>query len=97
MPTALWVMAKTGEAGNIRDRPRDSSNQVTVRPPRLRRAAGTWRKSLHAGHYSSHRPHRTPGQRPPAGPTHPPAMSTNVKVLRTDRLGGLIHEYSQAA
>jgi hypothetical protein len=36
MPTALWVVAKTGEAGNRRDQPRDNSNQVTVRPPRLR-------------------------------------------------------------
>ena len=48
-------------------------------------------------HYNSHRPHRALQQSPPAGRPHPPAPDTNVRVLRRDRLGGLIHEYSQAA
>ena len=51
----------------------------------------------YVGHYSGHRPHRTLGQRPPAGRERPPAMGTNVRVLRQDRLGGLIHEYAQVA
>jgi putative transposase len=48
-------------------------------------------------HYNAHRPHRALHQGPPAGASHPPALSSNVRVLRRDRLGGLIHEYSQVA
>jgi putative transposase len=48
-------------------------------------------------HYDTHRPHRTLQQSPPAGRPHPPAPSANVRVLRRDRLGGLIREYSQVA
>jgi putative transposase len=54
--------------------------------------------SEYVEHYNVHRPHRTLGQNPPAGREHPPAvLGTNVRVLRRDRLGGLIHEYSQVA
>jgi transposase InsO family protein len=47
-------------------------------------------------HYNSHRPHRSLAQQPPDGRSQqlPPG---NVHVLRRDRLGGLIHEYSQVA
>ena len=48
-------------------------------------------------HFNSHRPHRTLRQRPPDGREHPPAMSPAARVLRHDRLGGLIHEYAQVA
>jgi putative transposase len=48
-------------------------------------------------HYDTHRPHRALQQSPPAGRPHPPAPSANIRVLRRDRLGGLIHEYSQVA
>jgi transposase InsO family protein len=51
----------------------------------------------YVAHYNEHRPHRTLQQNPPARRPHPPALSTNVRVLRRDRLGGLIHEYAQAA
>jgi hypothetical protein len=44
--------------------------------------------------YNGHRPHRTLQQNPPAGRVHPPG---GVRVLRRDRLGGLIHEYAQVA
>jgi putative transposase len=47
-------------------------------------------------HYNSHRPHRSLGQHPPNG-RDVPAPPDNVRVLRRDRLGGLIHEYSQVA
>jgi putative transposase len=53
--------------------------------------------SEYVDHYSVHRPHRTLHQSPPAGREHPPAMGTNVRVLRRGRLGGLIHEYTQVA
>jgi putative transposase len=48
-------------------------------------------------HYNVHRPHRALQQHPPAARPHPPAWDANVRVLRRDRLGGLIHEYSQVA
>ena len=43
------------------------------------------------------RPHRTLGQRPPDGRSHITPAGDNVRVLRRDRLGGLLHEYSQVA
>jgi putative transposase len=48
-------------------------------------------------HYNGHRPHRTLGQSPPAGRDCPPITDQNVRVLRRDRLGGLIREYAQVA
>ena len=48
-------------------------------------------------HYNSHRPHRTLQQDPPAGRVHLPGDVTGLRVLRRDRLGGLIREYAQAA
>jgi putative transposase len=53
--------------------------------------------SEYVEHYNVHRPHRTLFQSPPAGRDHPPATDPNVRVLRRDRLGGLIHEYAQVA
>jgi transposase InsO family protein len=46
-------------------------------------------------HYNSHRPHRSLAQAPPLGPAQPPAAIAGGRVLRRDRLGGLIGEYSQ--
>jgi putative transposase len=51
----------------------------------------------YADHHNSHRPHRALQQGPPAGRPHQPDPGANVRVLRRDRLGGLIHEYSQVA
>ena len=51
----------------------------------------------HISHFNTHRPHRALQQAPPAERPHPPAPSANVRVLRRDRLGGLVHEYSQVA
>ncbi|GAA2430101.1 hypothetical protein GCM10010191_49490 [Actinomadura vinacea] len=47
-------------------------------------------------YYNTHRPHRSLAQRSPDGRSQqlPPGI---VHVLRRDRLGGLIHEYSQVA
>jgi putative transposase len=53
-------------------------------------------------HYNSHRPHRSLSQRAPS----PSALDTNpvligdvdpARLRRTDRLGGLIHEYRMVA
>jgi putative transposase len=48
-------------------------------------------------HYDTHRPHRALRQSPPAGRPLLPAPSANVRVLRRDRIGRLISEYSQVA
>ena len=53
--------------------------------------------SEYADHYNLHRPHRALQQAPPAGRPQSYTLSANVRVLRRDRLGGLIHEYSQVA
>jgi len=53
--------------------------------------------SEYVEHYNGHRPHRALCQSPPAGRDCPPIMDTNVRVMRRDRLGGLIREYAQVA
>jgi transposase InsO family protein len=51
-------------------------------------------------HYNQHRPHRSLGQVPPV-PTTPPAMASEgqwiSRLRRSDRLGGLVHEYRLVA
>jgi transposase InsO family protein len=51
----------------------------------------------YADHYNVHRPHRGLGQLPPLGPGEPAVVVSAGRVVRRDRLGGLIHEYVQAA
>jgi transposase InsO family protein len=48
-------------------------------------------------HYNRHRPHRSLQQDPPVGRLHPPVEMSNMRVLRRDRLGGFIREYTQVA
>ena len=51
-------------------------------------------------HYNTHRPHRSLDQRAPSPHDSPPVPIGDVdlaKLRRTDRLGGLIHEYRIAA
>ena len=49
-------------------------------------------------HYNTHRPHRSLDQRPPL-PQAPPDIDARprYRVLRRDRLGGLLNEYDVAA
>jgi len=47
-------------------------------------------------HFNTHRPHRSLDQRPPVA-NAPPRSTPTTRVLRRDRLGGLVHEYVQAA
>jgi putative transposase len=51
----------------------------------------------YADHYNDHRPHRALGQAPPVGPGVPVVLAPPGRVVRRDRLGGLIHEYAQVA
>ncbi|NJC69966.1 transposase [Planosporangium thailandense] len=51
----------------------------------------------HFDHYNSHRPHHSLGQAPPLGPAHLSVAVAGRRVVRRDRLGGLIGEYSQSA
>ena len=53
--------------------------------------------SEYVAHYNTHRPHRTLSQRPPEGKIHEAPADDNTRVRRRDRLGGLIHKYSQVA
>jgi putative transposase len=48
-------------------------------------------------HYNQHRPHRSLGQMPPLGAVPSPAPAAGARVVRRDRLGGLLHEYAQVA
>jgi transposase InsO family protein len=51
---------------------------------------------VYVEHYNTQRPHRALNLQPPQ-PQHPPPTPTVGDVRRHDRLGGLIHEYYQAA
>ena len=51
-------------------------------------------------HYNGHRPHRSLGQLPPQSNRAPPAVLKNVdpsRFKRSDRIGGLVHEYHLVA
>jgi putative transposase len=48
-------------------------------------------------HDNRHRPHRAFGQLPPLNPSQPPVSVSAGRIVRRDRLGGLIHEYFQVA
>ena len=48
-------------------------------------------------HYNSERPHRALGRSPPTPPQPTPPPAPRATVERTDRLGGLLHEYYLAA
>ena len=48
-------------------------------------------------HYNNHRPHRSLGQAAPLRPLPRRAPTEALKIQRQDRLGGLLHEYQQAA
>lgn len=47
-------------------------------------------------HFNTRRPHRALGQAAPLR-TLPPPDTTDLKIIRCDRLGGVIHEYTQVA
>jgi transposase InsO family protein len=54
----------------------------------------------YAAHYNQHRPHRARSLRPPDGYDTATVSVTDLAVTRIQRrkvLGGLIHEYRQAA
>jgi putative transposase len=51
----------------------------------------------YADHYNVRRPHRALGQTPPLGSVESAVAVPAGRVVRRDRLGGLIHEYTQVA
>ncbi|MFF1688363.1 MULTISPECIES: integrase core domain-containing protein [unclassified Streptomyces] len=74
---------------------REATDRVLIAGERhLRLVIGEY-----AGHHNEHRPHRSLGQRCPdgVGAPEPPAADGPSRILRRDRLGGLIHEYMQVA
>jgi len=76
---------------------------ATVRRELLDRMLTLGRRQLetvladYVAHYNQHRPHRSLGQAPPLGAAPPPAPAPGVRVVRLDRLGGLVHEYALVA
>ena len=52
---------------------------------------------VYLGHYNGHRPHRSLGQLPPEWKASGRSPDAGTRVVRRDRLGGLIHEYELAA
>lgn len=48
-------------------------------------------------HYNRHSPHRALGQLPPLSTCQPPVLVAAGRIVRQDRLGGLIREYAQVA
>jgi len=95
----VWAMNRYG----VRRLVCVSSSGVDPHPELLDRMLLLGRRHLqiallgYVAHYNQHRPHRTLGQAPPLGAVPPPAPAANVRILRVDRLGGLIHEYIQVA
>jgi putative transposase len=51
----------------------------------------------YADHHNVHRPHRALGQAPPLAPGEPVVFVPAGRVMRRDRLGGLLHAYAQVA
>jgi len=51
----------------------------------------------YVAHFNNHRPHRALNQGAPLRSLPPPASPSQCHLRRRDRLGGLIHEYTQAA
>jgi putative transposase len=51
----------------------------------------------YVAHFNQHRPHRALHHAAPLRPLPPPASPPDLHLRRRDRLGGLIHEYTQAA
>ncbi len=51
----------------------------------------------YVAHFNHHRPHRALHQAAPLRPLPPPVSQADLDLRRHDRLGGLIHEYTQVA
>jgi transposase InsO family protein len=51
----------------------------------------------YVAHYNEHRPHRALGQAAPLRTVPPAAETADMRVVRVDRVGELIHEYAQVA
>jgi putative transposase len=51
----------------------------------------------YSNRYTCTGPRRALGQTPPLDPDGPAVLASAGRVVRRDRLGGLIHEYAQVA
>ncbi|MGW5431946.1 integrase core domain-containing protein [Streptomyces sp. NPDC004059] len=79
----------------VGSRRREATDQVLITGERHLRLV----VDEYADHHNEHRPHRSLRQRCPDGvdAPEPPAADGPSRVIRRDRLGGLIHEYAQVA
>ena len=64
---------------------------LIINAPHLRKVL-----SEYESHFNRHRPHRALNQASPLRAL-PDSVDTDVKVIRRDKLGGLLHEYAQVA
>jgi hypothetical protein len=80
--TERWV-------GSVRRELRDRT--LIVNAAHLRKLL-----TAYEDHFNAHRPHRALNQASPLRPL-PDPVDADIKVTGRDRLGGLIHEYSQVA
>jgi putative transposase len=53
--------------------------------------------ATYVAHYNEHRPHRALGPASPLRVASMAAPAADMRIVRVDRLGGLIHEYAQVA
>jgi putative transposase len=97
------VTALANSQLNTHDRLSGTHRVGTVRHELLDRMLIIGRRHLetvladYVAHYNQHRPHRSLHQAPPLGAAPQPAPASDVRVVRLDRLGGLIHEYALVA
>jgi putative transposase len=88
---ALRANAVAGRwVGNLR---RQRTDRLLIAGERQLRSVPT----EYADHYNTPRPDRSLAQQPPDGRNQTAPTDNIIGVLRRDRLGGLIHEYSQVA
>src|SRR6266496_3339531 len=81
--TRSWNAGWAASAGRILDR------ILIVNTAHLRMVLAEYE-----AHFNTHRPHRSLEQASPQRAL-PEPTGADIKVIRHDRLGGLLHEYSQ--
>jgi NAD(P)-dependent dehydrogenase (short-subunit alcohol dehydrogenase family) len=76
------------------------SKEVTPRGIRVVRVSPGWVETEAAVAHNGHRPHRALSLAPPEAPDAvvvPRVAASDARIVRRDRLGGVVHEYVLAA
>ncbi|MEU6789350.1 hypothetical protein ABZ912_60095 [Nonomuraea angiospora] len=86
--STVWLILKKADI----DPARDARDRILIVNARhLRRVPAAYET-----YFNEHRPHRSLGQAAPLRAL-PDPVEDDIRVIRRDRLGGLIHEYAQVA